>query len=84
MGGEEEGGLGCQCVIQAKKTNKQTPTSPSGHFLPLQSPVIDVNSSPNGPARRVSNLQMTAFAGTTSHGALQSNAEGPRSLKDLG
>lgn len=66
MEGGEEGRLGCHCVFQAKKTNK-TPTSPSCLFRPLHSRVIDANNPPNGPARRISNLQMTAFAGTTNH-----------------
>lgn len=88
-GGSGERMLGRHCVFQAKKTNKPT-CSPLCLFLFLQNRqvqllcVIDANDPPNGPARRISNLQMTAFAGTTNHGASQSNAKGPRSLKDLG
>lgn len=88
-GGGAEGALGCHCVFQAQKTNKPR-SGPLCLFLPLRSHqvqllrVIDANDPPNGPARRISNLQMTAFAGTTNHGALQSNAKGPGSLKDLG
>lgn len=71
------------------KENKPT-WGPLCIFLPLQSLqvqllcVIDANDPPKGPARRISNWQMMAFAGATNHGASQSNAKGPGSLKDLG
>ena len=65
-GGLEEG-LGVT-VFSRKRTD---PCS-TCFFLPLQSClcVTDTNDSHNGPARRILNLQMTAFAGTANHQTL--------------
>lgn len=83
------GGAGVSLCLPCAE-NKQTQEQSLSLFLPLGSHqvrllcVIDANDPPNGSSRRISNLQMTAFAGITNHGALQSNAKGPRSLKGLG
>lgn len=89
LGHRQREGWGVTVSSKAEKTN-QPVSSPLHPFLHLQSHevqplcVIDANDPPNGPAERNLNLQMTAFAGTTNHRALQSNSEGCGSLKDSG
>ena len=73
---DEGRGRGSPGVSLFSRQRKQTNPGPMCFFLPLQicqvQPlcVIDANDPPNGPARRILNLQMTAFAGTTNHQAL--------------